>query len=269
MSRETVRKNAPLVEVIAEIRWKTVPLSTVPDGAIDPYFDDTLSEFEERVSERGYNYIEALYPADFPRELAAGKPFFRYRPDADRWPLFQLGPGIFTANITPPYNGWSAFQPILSFGVEALLNSHPIPDRLMKIERVHLRYVDAFTSAHGLSELDQSIGFLRDHLGVKVEMPSNFNEISKSGLEHLNLELGWQPRKPENSKFLLKTYPGTSSQKPALVAQFSITSTASQHKPELKGLMDWFDSSHDSLSSSFDLLVSSELEEKMGPVEEV
>ena len=83
------------------------------------------------MHKHGFSFVEELVPPDFPKELAPRQPHFRYRRADETWPLFQLGPGLFTANFVPPYKGWfQEVKPCLMQGVETLLKTYPLADRL-------------------------------------------------------------------------------------------------------------------------------------------
>ena len=160
--------NAPLVEVIAEVRWKTIPLVAIPDGGIDPHFDVLLNEFRTKARENSYIFEEPLTPPEIPRELLPGKVMYRFRTTQNRWPLYQIGPGVFTVNIVPPYQGWSYFAPIIEQGISWLLSSYPSSSTVMTLDLLMLRYVNAFTAAHGRRN---SRSFLLDGLGHQVIPP--------------------------------------------------------------------------------------------------
>src|SRR3972149_1548349 len=100
-----VYESPPLVEVIAEVHWHIERLLTVPDGGLDPHFADLLAGLVKALPDAGFATIERLSPAELPIELLADKPIMRFWPGPNQWPVVQVGPGVMTVNIVPPYEG--------------------------------------------------------------------------------------------------------------------------------------------------------------------
>ena len=143
---EYLYENAPLVEVIAEVHWALKELQTAPNSKIDPYYDLFREQFLHYVSERGLINQQELVPSIVPPELFPNQPQLRIRKRTVRWPLAQVGPGILTANIVPPYNGWSEFSPFLGMLVDGLFQSYPMATKTLRVEKLHLRYINGFGS---------------------------------------------------------------------------------------------------------------------------
>lgn len=174
-----VFKQPPLVEIIAEIRWDIAGQPVlppqhagapflVPDGSAH---EAHFMNFTSKAGANGFGLIERIVPSGFP--LLANQVAFRFRknPQTEGAPLFQIGPGIFTANIAPPYKSWQTFLPFIELGLEMLFESCADADKDRKISSVRLRYLDAF--GENLRKGKPVSNFLREVLGVKIELPES------------------------------------------------------------------------------------------------
>ena len=255
--------NAPLVEVIAEIRWALTPLAALPGAAFDPHFSILERNFPERAKGAGFGLIERLAPEGAPREMLGGQPLLRFRRAPREWPLYQIGPGVFTCNITPRYEGWHAFRPVLEDGIQLLLTSYPMPHEYFKLAGLQLRYIDAFTKLHGF---EIPIAFLSEHLGFTITAKSGFYTILNAS-EHdtqVRLDIQCPTSQPPNSACELKFFSGTKAKSPALIAEIKVLSKT-HPEPTLDAIMQWMDSAHSTLHNLFEFTTSEALKEKMGP----
>ena len=177
-------ENAPLVEIIAELRWIPPNLS-LGGGLADGVFQLPVSMFGANKAEeffmrfggaayqQGFQRSERLVPPGFPLQL--GQPVYRYKPvetspdDLMRSALLQVGPGIFSANAIPPYKSWTEFSPIVARGVEALLGTRDATESQLPFTGVGLRYIDAF--GPGLRTKFSPSQFIREILGFGISLP--------------------------------------------------------------------------------------------------
>lgn len=75
--------------------------------AKDPGFPFALGAFFKQVGDNFSHKVE-LSANNVPADFAPYGVRFQFRPAANQWPLFQLGPGVATVNFTSPYT-WRAF----------------------------------------------------------------------------------------------------------------------------------------------------------------
>ena len=120
-------RNPPLREVIAELRWglpfpaaqqqpQPVLVIAAP-GAHEEFF----MRFGMQAGLLGYERAERLVPAGFPSMPQQVIYRFRKKPPEEGTSLYQIGTGIFSINITPPYDSWQEFRPVVENGVRILL----------------------------------------------------------------------------------------------------------------------------------------------------
>lgn len=177
---ETFR-NAPLLEIIAELRWQA-PYPSLPQ-AIQPLggqsaptlllgstqVDSFLHRFGSEVYKLGFQRMERLFPSGLP--MLQGQPVARYRSDAGDLSnvIYQVGAGIFSANAVPPYRSWKHFAPSVQAGLNALLQAREDHERTLPFDPVSLRYIDAFKP--DLTGGRDVADFLSEVLKIELRLP--------------------------------------------------------------------------------------------------
>ncbi len=169
--------NAPLIEIVAELRWAQGAVPMVGTGSSGPALmfpfgqpssEQFLTSFSNEVATDGFIRSERLVPMGL--QAAPGQPTVRFRRDSSgSSSMLQAGPSFFSANSVPPYESWKAFSPEVGRGVGALLRSRPESERAFAFNGLSLRYINAFGPFH----LDgRSIpAFIRDVLGFETRFP--------------------------------------------------------------------------------------------------
>lgn len=172
--------NAPLVEIVAELRWPAPHLSAkdtsgnaievplVDASAIQPFF----LRISGAVAKHGFDRPESLMPQGvvFPHQM-----IYRYRRSDDEPVLVQVGPGQFSINALSPYKSWDQFRPWLEKGIEALLESMDVAPRFT----ASLRYIDAFR--HDLTDGREALAFLTEMLGFQLSLPPSLADKQGNG----------------------------------------------------------------------------------------
>ena len=260
---------APLVEVIAEIHWALKKLDTAPGAKIDPYYDLFKDAFLAYAKTTGLTDVQDLVPTVVPPELLPNQPRLRLRTAPGRWPLAQLGPGIITANIVPPYKGWAAFQPFLHQIVDGLFKHYPLPNKTLRIDKLHLRYIDGFDQRFGLEGYSD---FAAKMLGIRMPLPDEFisNCVkSDSDVSYL-LENRFHNTRPGGSYGKLKLSPGQINGQSALIMELHCESQFNpQSANDSRSVKKWFAQAHTCLHSQFETLASPALKAVMGPKREI
>ncbi|WP_395642399.1 TIGR04255 family protein [Rudaea sp.] len=177
-------QNAPLVEIVAEIRWpvsqsdgavvlpagQNFSLPLVDLNKIEPFF----RQVSAAVAKLGFDKPERLGMTDFPI-LPSNQVVYRYRRADGKPVLMQVGPGIFTVNALPPYESWAQFQPWLDKGVDALLEALlENPGGLT----IGLRYIDAFRQ--NLTDGRNANRFATEVLGFRFDLPKSLRSHAAS-----------------------------------------------------------------------------------------
>lgn len=163
---QTFPTSPPLVEIIAEVRWGAGIVGSQP--SFQEPNDATYVAFGIAVGKAGYSQLERIIPSGFPVPL--GSVVYRYRKvEEDQHTLYQLGPGIFTANGLPPYDSWSKFRPHVMQGLSAAIEVENL--RAQTEFQLILRYVDAFVGENLAGETPY--GLMHRMVGFSFNPPKN------------------------------------------------------------------------------------------------
>lgn len=189
--------NPPLIELITELRWNKPNSSTSPfSGAGIPVFaqpadsEESMMRFGGEVYNKGFQNIERLIPPNFPSFAGQVAIRFKRQDHSEKPVLYQVGPGIFTANATAPYKTWDDFSPIVRDGVVALLKTRSADEQEEPFSSISVRYIDAFDDR--FLDGKSSSEFISETLGFEINLPPALNEITEKGkfpMPFLRLEM--------------------------------------------------------------------------------
>lgn len=180
--------NAPLVEIVTELRWVPPQQVSIPQQPSAISFQFSLSggsrqdEFFMRLGAKlhqlGFQAVERLVPPGFVTLLY--QPIYRYKKASEQSPVqYQAGAGLFSAHGIPPYRSWEEFVPFVERGIAALLESRDSKEKETQFATVSLRYIDAFRP--DLTQGKSGPAFMADVLGIRVVLPDFLTKFGKSG----------------------------------------------------------------------------------------
>jgi uncharacterized protein (TIGR04255 family) len=199
-----------------------------------------------------------------PLELLPHKPNLRFRTAPNRWPLFQVGPGIFTTNITPPYKGWPEFRKALAEGLSALYTAYPVAAKTLKVSRTHLRYINAFNSKFGFENHGT---FAAKHLSVSPVMSqagiSQF--IKENTIPETDAETKFKCKSPAGANGVIRISAGKHYEAAASIMELVCNRVIEPHFTDPEKLLSWFDEAHLAIRGWFEAVISDELRGKLGP----
>jgi uncharacterized protein (TIGR04255 family) len=181
---------APLIELIAEVRWipqgsmLLQPGLTVQQPAMPEIFVGGVKqeEFYKRLGRElyssGFDRSERLLPVGMP--FALHQPVYRFQSEKEGKTsvLYQVGYGIFSVHAIPPYHSWAQFLPFVRSGLEALLGSRLETDRSQPFSQTSLRYIDFFDE--GLLEGHNISSFIMDVLKISTKLPVPISRVATS-----------------------------------------------------------------------------------------
>lgn len=257
-----VYKKAPLIEVIVEIHWALKPLGSAPNAAIDPYYDLFREAFLENCKAE-LPIVEQLVPAEIPAEFVSDQPHLRLRPEKAGWPLVQIGPGVMTINIVPPYAGWAEFKRFIERAFDLLYRSYPMAKKTLQPLRAHLRYIDVFDAKYGL---DGFSNFVDTHLGAaKPIRPEVVEELAENPKEiTYTTDSRFAVKSPVGSTARVRIVPGQSGGRDAVVLELHCDGPMSGGYQLKETLLSWYDEAHTTLHVLFDKTTSAELKAQFG-----
>ncbi|MGH8548679.1 MAG: TIGR04255 family protein [Methylococcales bacterium] len=266
-------KNPPLVELIAELRWAlpiptqvtgvgvgAIPITTLSVTTLSAnQYEEFFMRFGSKVAAAGFSRFERIVPPGFP--FMPYQPVYRYRyvSEDQGVKLYQLGPDIFSANITPPYQSWEHFKPVVAQGVEMLLESRSDEQKIQPFSAASLRYIDAFKDdlTQGRSIRD----FMADVLDIKISLPE---AVTRHALELSRIEPLLQLAVPVSSAILNLTVANGAFNNERAVIMDTTVSTTQELKPTKEDIMSVFDNAHHLIHELF-VGLTKPLEELMKP----
>jgi len=246
---ETLR-NPPLIEAIFEMKWQLQ--ESAPGLTHDPHYDLLIGRLYDRL-ERYYPFHQQLPAASIPAEMLAGVVQHRFRTSQDKWPVFQVGPGVLTVNDTQEYT-WDDFRARILEAVNTLFDVYPGP---LTINNLVLRYVNAVEFEF---DNENVFEFLRHQLKTDISLhPMLFEEsgVQKSPVS-LDCRFTLKCNQPE-STINLRFARGNKQNLDALFWE-TFVATSLDHIPELPSELEkWLQDSHNVLEDWFFKLVEGDL----------
>ncbi len=167
-------KNAPLVEVVFEIKW----------GKTTRKGNELLIEFSQKeqslmpgkfqiyAESEGFGLLEVIEnQPPFPHLVK-----YRYRKKQESYPLYQLGDGVYTinqANFGEFVYDWDTFKIDVQRGIKLLEKSYPFPIKDLPLIDIQLRYRDVIPSENNESIFD----FINNKLNIgNISLPKKLVE---------------------------------------------------------------------------------------------
>jgi len=163
-------KNPPLVELIAELRWGTAGIVAGPQGApqlvmaTGSQYEEFFMRFGSKIAALGYERIERIIPPGFPAPPFQATYRFRKKEPEQGTTLYQVGGGVFSANITPPTSPGNSSGRSWSTAWNAFLK-HATPQSRTR----HLRPRFCATSTHSAASSPKGV---RSHRSFKTLLVS-------------------------------------------------------------------------------------------------
>jgi uncharacterized protein (TIGR04255 family) len=247
----------PLIELIAELRWLPAGVSAANENAPQMQIPAALfaglggsseqlyMRFAGLIGAKGFLHSERLIPQGFP--AIPFQPVYRYSKAGNQpgQPIFQLGSGVFSAHITPPYKTWDDFRPFVEIGVAALLEARG--GSALPINSATVRYIDCFTE-HFLQGLSTG-SFMQQMLGIGITVPDAISKHLRSGKEitpAINLSV---PLANDRQMEVALANGGTPAGS-GLIMNSSVSSSVVL-RPELDIVMHFLDGAHQVISDMF------------------
>lgn len=228
--------NAPLIEVIFELRW------TASDQS-DHYIH---GDFFPLIKDE-FPYREQVNPGI----IITGIPFptHRFRREPQGYPLIQTGPGLLTINTIDSKYDWKAYEAL-------------VIDTLSKFQKVYtlkeshnircvLQYIDLIKFDFEKGDL---VAFLQDNLHVSISQ--SFYK-SKSSAKNIGLMLSFED---ELGSLNLSFGRGQNLTGDDGIAIHTNLTSDILH-PELKGISNWLSKAHTMTSSLFKEMTKGKLQE--------
>ena len=241
-------KNAPLIEAVAELRWGAQPFAMVPGQQFTFTTEAVAGEeffmhFGAECSTRGMMRAERVLPQGMP--AFPGQVVYRFRAPGATSMLLQVGAGVFSANVLPPYGSWDSFKGHIGTGLDVLLSSRPPAEHGTAFSHVNIRYINGFGDEYlkGMSGKQ----FL-EKLGFSLQKPGRLMSISQGAAEEA-VNLSIITKVNEEFTFQVNISEGFKDGLPAKIVELSATTL--NVGADKAAILDILQSSHDMIEEVF------------------
>jgi len=236
--------NAPLQEVIFELRWK-LDFDIESQTHIDKEFQFAFANLSA-LSVNKLKHRVILKPSFIADSLFANRPVYQFWSEENKYPVFQLGPGVFTVNETDKNYEWKVFRSLIIEGVEWLKKSY---SNKLDFSVAELRYIDAI-------EVDDEnqkdlLKFISDNFQIEIN-----NKFIDARLSDIRLHQKFKIDKENNLSLNIANGIKNINQSKAIILETSFNKTSNI---SLENLITWIDQAHDTCSSLFKKMISTNL----------
>lgn len=236
---------APLNEVIFEIRW---PLQMTDQGyMVDEGFELASGRLSILVEE-DFPINRRVKSAELPEQFFPYQVIHQYWKGEQKWPVLQLGPGIFTINYTDKVYYWEDMLNLIKKGIKWLMQAYR---EKVNIDFASLNYIDIIeTEKYGGVDSDWS-SFIAKNLNVTHE--NNFPIPGKQNHIQINQMFAMD----DGSNIRIQISDGSKNNKEALVWQ---TAVVKKHDfSKVTDLFEWAEFAHDTTHTLFMEMVKPDL----------
>lgn len=237
--------HAPLQEVIFELRWK-LDFDPATQNEADKDFQFAFAKFNHFTS-AGFRHNAILKPAIVPENFFNYRPVYQFWANENIYPVYQLGPGVFTVNETDKNYEWAYFKNLVLQGIEWLKNSY---SRKLEFSFVELRYIDTIE----INDNTNIETFLSQHLNITINNP-----VIENSLTDIQLHQRFKIDRENSLSLLITNGTKNSNQSKIIILQTSFNRTSGIF---LEDLTPWIDAAHKKCSSLFKQMISKDLYER-------
>lgn len=229
----SILKNAPLVEVIFEIKFKE------PNKNYDLFVGELYSKLKSK-----YIYAETLTPKEIPALAIPYMIQHRFRVNESKYPLYQIGPAIVSFNMDgATYTaGWNGFKKELIYFLTVYKKVLGEDFSADKIENISLRYVDVIEDPDMYPEVKK---YFDEKLKLEINLNFTKNPNSYKKLEHTSLSQTYSVTNNSILGYKIKTI--IDGQRKLLIDSFVRTNS----KENTEDIKKWLDKAHNELSEFF------------------
>lgn len=249
-------KNAPLVEVIFELRWGNVTRLSGAGVQFNFTEEDTTffpGQFHSVALEAGFGHTEKINVAELP---IGGMQLphlvtHRYRKASGAWPCYQVGLGIFTVNQVKGGYKWAVFKDAVVDGVALLNKGHPKSLDGLPLIGAEIKYRDFFPF-----EESGTLDFFNDKLQFGISLPKQFtqNEIIGEFIEASIVSYHLECLSPP-AKLLVTINRAEMNKKQGYLME-TVVRSADAQVPDVKTIEDWLESAHGAQQHTFETLIT-------------
>ncbi len=170
--------NAPLLEVIFEIKWDITNKRDIVD------FQYLHGDLYANIKDK-FGYRENLIPPEIPYEVIKGMPAYRFRRVKNGYPLVQVGLGLLTYNIIDKLYYWENFKEDIDRVSKVFFNVYPKAKDLKLTPSI--TYIDFFNVDF---DRQNPVDFINNKLHLNIQQ--SFINKETAGLKEINFLFNYQ-----------------------------------------------------------------------------
>lgn len=223
--------NAPLQEVIFEVRWRLQPVKDT--GQFQDIGFELASGRLNALLESEFPFYRRILPSELPDQLLSYKVAHQYWKAENTWPVIQLGPGIFTVNCTDQVYDWdTVYRPLIEKAINWLMQAYREP---LQLALASLRYIDSIKVDDYGGVTDGWQSFIKNNFNIEY-----INSFNTRGLQS-RIQIDQSFDMEDGSELQVQMSNGTRHNDPAIVWQTAILKKQSFTKEEV---LIWSDKAH-------------------------
>jgi uncharacterized protein (TIGR04255 family) len=224
--------NAPLLEIIFELRWK---VDSKAELSKCQYLHGDLYA----LLKEDYPYRESLISPEVPIELYISVPAHRFRTSQEKYPLVQVGPGLITVNTTGDEYYWNDFEK----KINSVLNRFSQVYKFESEQKVSLalQYFDFLLFDFSKDNVHE---YLTNNLNVNINQNFHKSETSPTGFN-----FGFQYQTKIGVLSVLMNRGKNLKKEDGIIIQTSILN--SELHGETKIINSWLEEAHSFCSNLF------------------
>ncbi len=231
--------NAPLQEVIFEIRWGVHGI-TGADSGYEVAVGKLQDSLRQKVNREPYHVSRFPEGIPLPPHIVAHQ---YWSSEEGHYPVFQLGKGIFTVNDVEQNYTWNTFRDLVCQGLKALSDAYG--RNTFDLIRVVLQYIDAWQH-----ENPNRLDAIRQAMNVNVEVSPALGAV-----EGVTLTTATILDDDSVLNINVQSSVQLDTRRPALNCQIAVSKTSDV---DFNSLTSWLDKSHEITSETFKKLIKKE-----------
>ena len=250
--------NAPLIEVVFEMRWALEATTDLP-LPVDPGYATLLDAFDGYAQKKGFDRLVSLRHGYGGLGDSVSR---RYYKGEDSFPLLQLGHGIFAANASTEYE-WKAFKKFALDAASFVVANYPkFKNFNFSVRHLELRYTNAFEEA--LADAANWIDFFNKATTGHINLPDYLNNTAFKPERRGRFLIESDTKNPRDSIFSLELASARKADVPALRMTNKVFKFGEGIIPSTKiekfgsALDGWLEAAHNFTSESFKQILTEE-----------
>lgn len=261
-----VLPNAPLVEVVFELRWDLLGAGPIEPIRTDPGYPILCDEFSRAVKKLGFRHTKDMQPQGLSFGHSIDRRFFLS--EKQPFPLVQIGHGIFATNESAGYE-WKKFRASCLKQLKILIESYPRMTSFSMVPSfIELRYINAFPAKSEKKSRD-IFTFLKDDTNLGISRPSLLEGLEPlQSLYSGRIIAEYRVKKAKATLFLLDIGSAKTKTEKTIRMESKVRSVGKdvpklKSKPKfIKDVSEWLERAHSITSPFFKQLIKPELLQK-------